>query len=415
MSRRLLTLRGDKVLTALWEDGRIIECSADIRQPAFLNRIYVARVEHIVHNIGGAFLSAGNQKLYYSLKDNFLPLFTVSQRPGCITEGDEIVVQVTREALKTKEACAGSALQIGGRYCVVFLEPKPRLSVRFSRKITEAEWRSEMAERVSALPCTEVLRSEAEKRGFGISILIRTNAAEVGADQVEAEIGSCCESLGNVLRTAAYRSTGSCLWQPMPAYISAIRDTALKNLEAIVSDQEELLCEVREALETARCSEGLQFTLYQDDAYPMSKCYNLDASLEKALRRQVWLSSGAYLVIEQTEALTAIDVNTGKAIAAGRRKESQDDYFYRINLEAAKEILYQLRLRNLSGMILVDFISMKDPLLEQELMKQLELLARKDPLPTRIVDMTQLGLVEITRKKLREPLEKQLQGSFGED
>lgn len=90
------------------------------------------------------------------------------------------------------------------------------------------------------------------------------------------------------------------------------------------------------------------------------------------------------------------------------QKENQDSYFYRINLEAAKEILYQLRLRNLSGMILVDFINMTDHALEEALMEELSLLARKDPVHTRIVDITALGLVEITRKKIREPLDKQL-------
>ena len=140
----------------------------------------------------------------------------------------------------------------------------------------------------------------------------------------------------------------------------------------------------------------------------MRKCYNLDTTIEKALKSKVYLSSGAYLIIEQTEALVAIDVNTGKAIASGRKKENQDSYFYHINLEAAKEILYQLRLRNLSGMILVDFINMTDHALEEALMEELSLLARKDPVHTRIVDITALGLVEITRKKIREPLDKQL-------
>ena len=376
MSRRLLSMQGDRVLTALWDDGRIIECSVDERVPAFLGRIYLAKVDHIVPSISGAFLSAGDQKLYYSLKENPLPVAVSCKREGMITQGDEIVVQVTKEALKTKEPGAA--------------------------------FREKISKEAEALEEVKQLFEAVSLRGFSLSVMVRTNAAEVSSDLVLDEISVCCRQLQTVLSTAAFRSSGSLLWQPLPAYISAIRDTSLNGLESIVCDNEELLNEVKNALDECKGSEGLTYSLYQDSSYPMRKCYNLDTTIEKALKSKVYLSSGAYLIIEQTEALVAIDVNTGKAIASGRKKENQDSYFYRINLEAAKEILYQLRLRNLSGMILVDFINMTDHALEDALMEELSLLARKDPVHTRIVDITALGLVEITRKKIREPLDKQL-------
>ena len=351
MSRRLLSMQGDRVLTALWDDGRIIECSVDERVPAFLGRIYLAKVDHIVPSISGAFLSAGDQKLYYSLKENPLPVAVSCKREGMITQGDEIVVQVTKEALKTKEPGAGSALQIGGRYCVVMMEPagkQPKTKILLSRKITEAAFREKISEEAEALEEVKQLFEAVSLRGFSLSVMVRTNAAEVSSDLVLDEISVCCRQLQTVLSTAAFRSSGSLLWQPLPAYISAIRDTSLNGLESIVCDNEELLNEVKNALDECKGSEGLTYSLYQDS------------------------------------------------------------YFYRINLEAAKEILYQLRLRNLSGMILVDFINMTDHALEDALMEELSLLARKDPVHTRIVDITALGLVEITRKKIREPLDKQL-------
>ena len=411
MSRRLLSMQGNKVLTALWDGNRIVECSVDERVPAFLGRIYLAKVDHIVASIGGAFLSAGDEKFYYSLKENPLPVFVSKKREGMITQGDEIVVQVTKEALKTKEACAGSKLQIGGRYCVVMMETvgkQPKVKILLSRKISDRTFREEISKLAEEHPAVQALSELVFQKGFSLSVMVRTNAAEVEQKLVLDEIASCCSQLQTVLQTAAFRSSGSCLWQPLPAYISAIRDTSLNGLESIVCDNEELLNEVKTALEANGAGEGLTYSLYQDASYPMRKCYNLDTSIEKALQTHVWLSSGAYLIIEQTEALVAIDVNTGKAVASGKKKESLDSYFYRINLEAAKEILYQLRLRNLSGMILVDFINMTDPALEEALMKELSALALKDPVYTRIVDMTALGLVEITRKKLREPLDKQL-------
>ena len=410
MSRRLLTVHNDRVMTALWENGRITECTVDERMPAFLGRIYVARVDHIVNSIGGAFLSAGDNKLYFSLKDNPLPVFVHAQRSECITEGDEIVVQVTKEALKTKEACAGSELQISGRYCVIMMEKAlkmPKLKVLLSRKISDSVFRKKIVDDTEILDNVKMLYQSVKEKKFNLCVMIRTNAAEVPKEMVLAEIAQNCKELYAVLEKASYRSTGSLLWQPVPAYVSTIRDTSLNMLESIVCDDRNLLEEVKMALENSGCAEGLTYSLYEDESYPMCKCYNLEADIEKALNKQVWLSSGAYLVIEQTEALAAIDVNTGKAVAK-HKSESQDDYFYRINKEAAKEIMYQLRLRNLSGMILVDFISMKDHELEEKLMEELEELARKDSVHTRIVDITALGLVEITRKKIREPLDKQL-------
>ena len=154
MSRRLLSMQGDRVLTALWDDGRIIECSVDERVPAFLGRIYLAKVDHIVPSIGGAFLSAGDQKLYYSLKENPLPVAVSCKREGMITQGDEIVVQVTKEALKTKEPGAGSALQIGGRYCVGMMEPagkQPKTKILLSRRITDTAFREQISKEAEAL------------------------------------------------------------------------------------------------------------------------------------------------------------------------------------------------------------------------------------------------------------------------
>ena len=285
---------------------------------------------------------------------------------------------------------------------------QPKTKILLSRKITDASVREMLTKAAEELASVQQLAQPVYQKGFSLSVMVRTNAAEVDSKLVMEEISSCCKQLQTVLEIAAFRSSGSCLWQPLPAYVSTIRDTALNGLESIVCDNEELLNEVKTVLDENGCGEGLTYSLYQDVSYPMRKCYNLDSSLEKALKKQVWLSSGAYLVIEQTEALVAIDVNTGKAVATGRKKESLDSYFYRINLEAAKEIMYQMRLRNLSGMILVDFINMTDHTLENALMDELSTLARKDPVYTRIVDMKALGLVEITRKKLREPLDKQL-------
>ena len=142
--------------------------------------------------------------------------------------------------------------------------------------------------------------------------------------------------------------------------------------------------------------------LYQDDTLSLSVLYSIESKLETALASRIWLKSGGYLVIEPTEALTVIDVNTGKYEAG---KEPQETY-RRINLEAAEEVAIQLRLRNLSGIIVVDFINMQASY-NRELLEYLRALVQKDKIQTDVVDMTPLGLVEITRKKMSRPLREQ--------
>lgn len=137
----------------------------------------------------------------------------------------------------------------------------------------------------------------------------------------------------------------------------------------------------------------------------MDAVFNISRTVEKALQPKVWLKSGAYLVIQPTEALVSIDVNTGKAVS--KKKDVQKN-FLKVNLEAAREIAVQIRLRNLSGIILVDFIDMLSKEANQELLAVFRGELGRDPVPTSLVDMTKLGLVELTRKKVRKPFYEQL-------
>ena len=140
---------------------------------------------------------------------------------------------------------------------------------------------------------------------------------------------------------------------------------------------------------------------YEEKNISLSVLYGLEGKLEKALQDKVWLDSGAYLVIQPTEALVSIDVNTGKAIAG---KQNTEETFFKVNCEAAEEIAAQLRLRNLSGIIIVDFIDMKEEEHRKKLLEKLKEEIAKDHITTRLIDMTPLGLVEITRQRIRKPL-----------
>ena len=145
---------------------------------------------------------------------------------------------------------------------------------------------------------------------------------------------------------------------------------------------------------------GIVLHFYRDAQYPLASLYSLKSQLEQALSERVWLKSGANLIIQATEALTVIDVNTGKNIA---RKEPEEQ-FLSVNLEAAAEIARQLRLRNISGIIIVDFVNLKYKEARKKLLQEFSGMLALDPVQTTLIDMTPLGLVEITRKKIQKSL-----------
>ena len=179
-----------------------------------------------------------------------------------------------------------------------------------------------------------------------------------------------------------------------------MHDFYRQDTSEIVTDDPEIYDELKNA-----ASAELPIRLY-NDSYPLSALYNLETALDRALGKIVWLKSGGYLVIEPTEAMTVIDVNTGK----NTDKKTPEDVYLKTNLEAASEIAFQLRLRNLSGIIIVDFIDMKEEEHNKELLQMFRQYLNQDPVKTTLVDMTALGLVEVTRKKIKQPLYEQMKG-----
>ena len=176
------------------------------------------------------------------------------------------------------------------------------------------------------------------------------------------------------------------------------------SLDRIITDLPEVYSSLRELFGEHK-EEQDKVLLYEDDSYPLIKMLGLETKLSRVLSEKVWLKSGGSLVIQPTEALTAIDVNTERAIAGKRNPETT---FFKVNLEAAEEICRQLQARNLSGIIIVDFIDMKKEEHRKELLSYMRGLLREDPVKAVLVDMTPLGLVEITRMKRVKPLHELL-------
>lgn len=399
MNKLLITRWGDQILTALTENGKFLSFNLEpAEQTGLLGNIYIGKVKNIVKNINSAFIDLGNGLTgYYSLTDNKTHLFTDaaaktqdSHRP--LRQGDEILVQVERDAVKTKDPVLTSNLNFTGKYLVLTQGKK---QIGFSGKIRDKAWKQHM----------QALLEKETDRSFGL--IVRTNAKEAAEEEILQELAFLSKRRRQLLTAASHRTCYSLLASSEPSYISSIRDAYTSELEAIVTDDKDCYEAVRQYLEENQPEDLEKLSFYEDPMLSLSKLYSLETALEQALGKHVWLKSGGYLVIEPTEALTVIDVNTGKY--AG--KKTQAETIFKINQEAAAETARQLRLRNLSGIIVVDFIDMET---EEERLRLMSLLERellKDPVKTVLVDMTRLGLVEITRKKVKRPLAEQVKAA----
>ena len=363
---------------------------------SLLGNIYIGKVKNIVKNINAAFIDLGGGKTgYYSLSENREHLFTSplaaagAQEGRALRQGDEIIVQVSRDAVKTKDPVLSSNLNFTGKYSVVTLG---KTQIGFSAKIADPVWKEEVKEYLLAL------KEDTGRTGFGV--IVRTNAKETTKEVIGGEVLALKQRMDELLAKAESRTCFTLLEGAEPSFILSLRDTYAGSLQSVITDDKSCYEEMRRYLDKNQKADLEKLQFYQDPLLPLIKLYKLEAALEEALERRVWLKSGGYLVIEPTEALTVVDVNTGKYSG----KKNAEDTILKINLEAAAETARQLCLRNLSGIIIVDFIDMAREEHKQQLLTALEEELKKDPVKTVLVDMTKLGLVEITRKKVRKPL-----------
>lgn len=389
----VLVRRQGKILTALLEDGKTLELHLDDeKQDSILGNVYIGKVRKLVPNIQAAFVEIANHvQCYYSLSENKAPFFTKKGNSPRLAVGDELLVQVSRENLKSKPPALTANINLTGRFAVLTMG---------SREIGVS---SKLPAEKKQLLRTWIAPFASPDYGF----IVRTNAGDISREVFEAEVRQLVSQRDKLLAEAPYRTAFSllCRNNPVP-WLTPLRDTCRENLEEIITDDAEIFTELRGYLSGYQREDLEKLRFYEDPLLPLSKLYSLESALEDALRERVWLKSGGYLVIQPTEALTVIDVNTGKFDGHKKREET----FLKINLEAAREIAGQLRLRNLSGIIIIDFINMETEENRQVLMETLGAELRRDPLKTTLVDMTALGLVEVTRKKVRQPLYEQIKG-----
>lgn len=380
------------IVTALWEEGRILQIHLYPKEKKdILGNIYVGKVENIAENIQAAFVRIQDQTIcYLPLSDLAYPIYTVPKKDQKLHVGDELLVQIHREVIKHKAPCVTTKLSFTGKYLVLTTE-KGKFGV--SSKL-DKETRKRLKEWL--IP----------ELSDAFSMIVRTNAQDASREELLEELNYLKTRMEYVLQYGPSRVSGSLVEETAPGYLLDIRDMYHHDLEAIVTDSDLLYPVIKNYLHRYQPDDESLLQLYEDKLLPLIKLYRLETSLDTACREKVWLPSGGSLIIQQTEAFVAIDVNTGKY----NGKKKAEETFRKINLEAAQEIACQIRLRNLSGMILIDFINLSDPDHEKELLHVLQKHLKKDPVKANVIDMTALKIIEVTRKKVRKSLEEELQG-----
>ncbi len=403
-SRLLLNVAREETRVALLE-GRVVReiyiDRASRRQT--VGNVYKGRVTRVLPGMEAAFVDIGLPKSAFLHVDDVksnggrLPPAAEEEEgeeaspPGnrppiqeLLHEGQEVIVQVRKEAMGTKGPRVTTYLTYPGRYLVYMPEVD---HVGISRKIEDEEER----ERLRAL--VEAIRRPGE--GF----VVRTVCDGSSGEEFAGEAAFLRRLWETTRMKAAAHPAPALLHTELDLATRTLRDLMRDDVERLIVDSPTEYARLKEFVEELLPELADRIELYEGEELLFDH-YGVELELARALKRRVWLRSGGYIVIDQTEALTAIDVNTGRYV--GRR--NLEDTILRTNLEAAEEIAYQLRLRNLGGIIIIDFIDMELPEHRQRVYEHLIAATAADRARTTIYPISELGLVEMTRKRVRESL-----------
>lgn len=417
MTQAIITQLNHQRFLLIYEENELVECHPlQEEQSLQIGNIYIGRVEKVVKNIQSAFVRLDEENVGY-LPLNDKPVLVLNRKlpkglPS-IAEGDKILVQVEQEPQKMKQARVTGNICLSGNYVALDLSGG---HVGVSKKIKDIDRVAEL----KSLIISEQIRDEKAVSKIQYGCVLRTACENVSNEAVLSEYRRLIAEMEEILHKAEFERNTGCIKAAMPEYMELLSEYGMDRIDGIKTDLSDVYDElvqsgfvtipsacnifvntqVNEDIDTNTDIIYPVLTFYNDKDYPLYKLLSLETEINKLLSKKVWLKSGGFLVIEPTEAMIVIDVNTGKSIG----KKNKDTHILKLNLEAAEEITKQLRLRNLSGIIMVDFINMSRDEDKQQVVKCLERGLQKDKVPGYFVEITKLDVFELTRKKVRRPL-----------
>jgi len=398
-----------EVRVALLENGILAEIHIErSSEEAAAGNIYKGKVLRVLAGMQAAFVDLGLEKAAFlhasdvvgksSSVDGDGPddIQYEDGRPGRdhtpiekkVRKGDELIVQIAKEPMGTKGARITSHVSLPGKY-LVYMPTGNQIGV--SKRISDDRERRRLRDVINA-----------NKPGDG-GVIVRTACEGLPKQDVADDITGLARTWEDVKGKASKSKAPSLLHSDLDIILRSMRDMLSEDCDDIAVDSEADFERARVFVQDFMPSLAPRVRMYED-LEPIFDRYGVEDQLNRAVDPKVWLKSGGYLVIDQGEALTMIDVNTGRYVG----KRSQEETVYKTNLEAAVETVSQLRLRNIGGIIIIDFIDMEEAGNRRMVMETLENALAKDKARTSILRISELGLVEMTRKRTRENLERLL-------
>ena len=401
----IINVKQQETKVALLEDRVLAELYIErTKDRGIMGNIYKGKVVKVLPGMQAAFVEIGLEKaafLYVSdvyggvedyeemgLQGEEIPSYfnPSSQIEDLLSEGQEVLVQVSKEPLGTKGTRITSHITLPGRYLVLM----PTVDhIGVSRRIRDERERRRLREIVLAI--------KPPSGGF----IVRTASEEAEPDEIRYDMEFLLRVWNNIQKKRESSTAPSLIPSDLTMVLRVIRDILSPQVNRIVIDSKEEFENIISFITTYMPKQKYEITLYEKEE-PIFDSYGIEMEIDKILGRKVWLKSGGYIVIDMSEALVAIDVNTGRYVG----KRNVADTILKTNLEAAKEIAYQLRLRNIGGIIIIDFIDMEREGDREKVYQAFEEAIKKDRQKTNIFKISELGLVEMTRKRTRENISR---------
>jgi len=385
---------------ALIEESNLAEIYVERNlSPQIVGNIYKGRVEKIVPGMQAAFVDIGSGKSGFIsvedvYEDSFSDFLDIEDRKKIkknnqsiqdkLIQGQEVLVQVIKEPVHGKGPKLTSNVSIPGKHLVLIAAAN---IIGISHKIDDEEER----ERLTGI----ISRIKPENLGF----IARTFSEGIKEKELSKEIKSLVKIWTRIRKSYEKRKRPNLIYETPGLTIRAVRDLVTYNIDEIIIDDDKLFSEIKKYLTKAYVHKNIKITNYKNNQ-PLFEKYKIDKEVDEIYKKKVWLKSGGFLIIEETEGLTVIDVNTGRYIG----KTDQNKTLLKINLESANEIIRQIRLRNLVGIIVIDFIDLKDPSLRNKLFKTFMEGTMNDKARTVVQDISQFSVLQLTRQRTRESI-----------
>ena len=418
-SELIINVTREESRVALLEGGQVVELYIERKKDTSLvGNVYKGRVLKILPGMQSSFIDIGLEKAAFLYVSDIMPndedyyapfiesksdevpnvenppIATEAPKPlpieELIQEGQEILVQVAKDPMGTKGARVTSYVTLPGRYCVLM----PNVEhVGISRRIENEQTREQL----------KSIANEIKPKGFGI--IMRTASEDASAEEIRRDLEFLLLVWENIERKKDKVSAPVLLYSDLDLVFRSIRDFMSHEVERLVIDSPDEFERLSEFVKNyfERLLERIE--LYEGRE-PIFDAFAIEHDVSRALERKVWLKSGGYIIIDQTEAMTVIDVNTVKFVG----KENLEDTILKTNLEAVKETAYQIRLRNLGGIIIMDFIDMEKMENREKVCNALVEAMKKDRAKSTIYNISELGIIQMTRKRVRESLGRVLCG-----